>query len=93
MQELIEVVRVTKSAETGIVDKTRKIIEWRDVVAIEEAGVETINDTEEENLTLINLSYMDILVTEDYSVLVKKWKKYKAYIKNEESNLNFGKLN
>lgn len=93
MQELIEVVRVTKSAETGIVDKTRKIIEWRDVVAIEEAGIETINDTEEENLTLINLSYMDILVTEDYSALVKKWKKYKTYIKNEESNLNFGKLN
>lgn len=93
MQELIEVIRVTKSAETGIVDKTRKVIEWRDVVAIEEAGIETLTDTEEENLTLINLSYMDILVVEGYPELVKKWKKYKNYIKNEESNLNFGKLN
>jgi hypothetical protein len=88
MQELLEVIRVTKSADTGIVDKTRKIVEWRDVIGVEEAGVETLSDTDEDNLTLLNLSYMDVLVTEDYHSLVKKWKKYKQYAKEEDNNIN-----
>tara|TARA_B100001939_G_scaffold333596_1_gene333713 strand:- start:407 stop:682 length:276 start_codon:yes stop_codon:yes gene_type:complete len=91
MQELLEVIRITISQETGIVEKTHKAIEWRDVVGLEEADAATLAETEERELVLISLTYADILVVDDYFKLLKKWKKYKENSKNDLNN--FGKLN
>lgn len=94
MQDVIEVVRVTKNAEIGYIDKVKKIIEWRDVISIEEAGQEIGSELESDNLVMITLSYSEIVVDGSYEDLKAKWIKYrKAAKKEKNSGFNLGTIN
>ena len=94
MQDVIEVVRVTKNAEIGYIDKVKKIIEWRDVISIEEAGQEIGSELESDNLVMITLSYAEIVVDGDYEDLKAKWMKYRKAAKKEKNNgFNLGTIN
>lgn len=94
MQDVIEVVRVTKNAEIGYIDKVKKIVEWRDVISIEEAGQEIGSELESDNLVMITLSYSEIVVDASYEDLKAKWIKYrKAAKKEKNSGFNLGTIN
>lgn len=94
MQDVIEVVRVAKNAELNYIDKVKKVIEWRDVISIEEAGREIEDELEADALTLITLSYAEIVVQESYEDLKSKWVKYRKADKKEKNNgFNLGTIN
>ncbi len=88
MQDTIEVVRVTKNPDMGIVDKIRKILEWRDVISIEEGGQEIAQELEEDNLVLFTLSYGEIVVKGSYDTLKRKWLNFREEAKKADSKLS-----
>lgn len=94
MQDVIELTRVTKNAELNYIDKVKKIIEWRDVISIEEAGQEIGSELESDNLVMITLSYAEIVVEGSYESLKAKWIKYRKHDKKERGNsFNIGTVN
>tara|TARA_B110000259_G_C14028685_1_gene405762 strand:+ start:1536 stop:1820 length:285 start_codon:yes stop_codon:yes gene_type:complete len=88
MQELIEVVRVTKNADLAYVDKIKKLIEWQDVISIEEGGREVYEELEQDNVVVITLSYSEIAVQASYNELKSMWLNYKKQSKEEDKKLN-----
>ena len=94
MQDVIELTRVTKNAELNYIDKVKKIIEWRDVISIEEAGQEIGSELESDNLVMITLSYAEIVVEGSYENLKTKWIKYrKEAEKQKNKGFNLGTIN
>lgn len=88
MQDVIEVTRITKDTNLEIVDKVRKLIEWRDVISIEEGGQEVISELEENELTLLTLSYGEIVVTHSYDIIKAKWLKFRREAEKADHKLN-----
>lgn len=94
MQDVIELIRVTKNAEMGYVDKVKKVVEWRDVISIEEAGQEIYDELEQDNLVMLTLSYGEIVIQASYTSLKEKWLKFRKEAKEIDSKLNnFGSIN
>ena len=87
MQDTIEVIRVTKNPDTCIIDRVRKLIEWRDVISIEEGGQEIAQELEEDNLLLVTLSYGEIVVKGSYSILKKKWLMFREDAKEADGKV------
>lgn len=94
MQDVIELIRVTKNAEMGYVDKVKKVVEWRDVISIEEAGQEIYDELEQDDLVMLTLSYGEIVIQASYTNLKEKWLKFRKEAKEIDSKLNnFGSIN
>ena len=88
MQDIIELIRVTKDPEMGFTDKVKKTIEWRDVISIEEAGQEVSNELGQVNLVMLTLSYTEIIVEGSYTALKNKWIKFREDVKKEENKID-----
>jgi len=88
MQDVIEVIRVTKDPEMGIIDRTRKLIELRDIISIEESGQEVIRELESQGLVLITLTYTELIIEESYSTIKRKWKKFREEAKVADNKLS-----
>lgn len=88
MQDLIEVTRVTKNADLGYVDRVKKIIEWQDVISIEEGGREVYDELEQGDVVLITLSYTEMIIQGSYEELKRTWINYKKQSKEEDKKLN-----
>ena len=94
MQDVIELIRVTKNAQLNYIDKVKKIIEWRDVISIEEAGQEISSELESDNLVMITLSYAEIVVEGSYESLKAKWIKYRKDADSQKNKgFNLGTIN
>jgi hypothetical protein len=54
----------------------KKVIEWRDVISIEEGDEVSKRDVEMERLSCIVTSYGDVYVQNSYPWLKKQWSEY-----------------
>ena len=88
MQDTIELIRITKNPDLGIIDKVRKIIELRDVISIEEGGSEIQQELDEKRLVLMTLTYSEIIVVADYDKLKKQWLAFRELAKEEDGKVS-----
>tara|TARA_R110002126_G_scaffold1738_4_gene10448 strand:+ start:1077 stop:1358 length:282 start_codon:yes stop_codon:yes gene_type:complete len=93
MQDTVEVRRITKNPDLGIIDRVRKVIEWRDVISIEEGGSEIAEELGENDLVLITLSYTEIVVMASYSKITKKWLEFREFAKAADGKVSNIMLN
>lgn len=88
MQDTMELIRITKNPDLGIIDKVRKIIELRDVISIEEGGSEILQELDEKKLVLMTLTYSEIIVVADYDKLKKQWLAFRELAKEEDGKVS-----
>jgi len=88
MQDTIELIRITKNPDLGIVDKVRKVIELRDVISIEEGGSEIQEELKEKKLVLMTLTYAEIVIVEDYNKIKKQWLAFRELAKEEDGKVS-----
>lgn len=70
--------------DTQVVEVTRKVFEWRDVLSIEEAGIDTCNELGEEKLIFLTLNYMEMVIRGDYEKFRDNWFSYREWAKKED---------
>lgn len=88
MQDTIELIRVSKNEELGFIDRVRKVVEWRDVISIEEAGQDVTSEIDQSNLIIITLSYTEIVIEGSYKLLKTKWLKFRKEAREEDNKLD-----
>jgi hypothetical protein len=81
---VMEVVRVSKNPDTGVICMRKKLIRYEDIESIEDANSDILGELGMSIATEITLPYEIIVVIEDYTALKTVWLKY---IK-EKSKLN-----
>ena len=88
MQDTVELIRITKNPDLGTIDKVRKVIEWRDVISIEEGGSEIVEELQEENLVLITLAYAEMIAVVSYTAIRDRWLAFREEAKEEDGKIN-----
>lgn len=86
MQDVIEITRVTKNSEVGYIEKVKKVVEWRDVISLEECSQEIGSELGSYDIVMITLSYGEIAAEGSYEDLKAKWIKYRKQARKEEAN-------
>jgi hypothetical protein len=70
--------------DLGTVMKVKKLIEYRDIVSIEEGDEVAKRDVDMEVLSCITTTYGELYVNNSYKNLKSKWLKYKEELKKSE---------
>lgn len=86
MQDVIELTRVTKDPEVGYIEKVKKVVEWRDIISLEECNQEVGSELGSYDIVMVTLSYGEIAVEGAYETLKTKWIKYRKQARKEEVN-------
>ena len=87
MQDTVEIRRIAKNTDTGVIDVVRKQIDWRDVISVEEGGSEVQEELDEERLIYITLPYLELVAVAEYTQFKRKWLAWREFAKKEDQKL------